>query len=50
MAGSIAVIEGWLDKEGLPARYSSTWPEQARLAAAGDWQALEKLKKQLRAE
>src|SRR5215471_7378613 len=24
-----------------PRLHSSTWPEQARLAAAGDWQALE---------
>ena len=48
MADSISVIAGWLEKEGLPARDSSTWSEQARLAAAGSWGALEEFKKTLR--
>lgn len=33
---------------GIRIAFPDTWPEQARLAAAGDWDALEKLQEELK--
>ena len=37
-----------LHAAGLRVNDPSTWPEQARLAASGDWEALQKLQESLR--
>jgi beta-lactam-binding protein with PASTA domain/predicted flap endonuclease-1-like 5' DNA nuclease len=37
-----------LEQAGLPFTDPATWPEQAKLAAAGDWQALDALQKKLK--
>ena len=37
-----------LDKSGIRLADPGTWPEQARLAAAGDWDALKRLQGQLK--
>lgn len=37
-------LEQILEEAGLRAANTSTWPEQARLAARGDWETLESLK------
>lgn len=37
-----------LDEAGLRLGNPSTWPEQARLASAGDWKGLEKLQDELK--
>jgi predicted flap endonuclease-1-like 5' DNA nuclease len=42
-------IEAILRQAGLRLSDASTWPEQARLAAAGDWQGFEELTRQLKA-
>ncbi len=42
-------IEAILRQAGLRLANASTWPEQARLAAAGDWQGLSELTSQLKA-
>jgi len=42
-------IEAILRQAGLRLVNASTWPEQARLAAAGDWQGLSELTSQLKA-
>ena len=41
-------LEGILDAAGLHMIDSDTWPEQATLAAAGDWEGLEKLQDELK--
>lgn len=33
---------------GIRIAFPDTWPEQARLAAAGNWEALEKLQEELK--
>lgn len=38
-----------LDDSGIRLAWPETWPEQARLAAAGDWAALEALQDELQA-
>jgi predicted flap endonuclease-1-like 5' DNA nuclease len=40
-------VKALLTQAGYPYMYPYTWPEQARLAAAGDWQAFQKLKDEL---
>ena len=40
-------LEAILDKAKLQMIDADTWPEQAKLAAAGDWEALEKLQDEL---
>jgi predicted flap endonuclease-1-like 5' DNA nuclease len=42
-------IEAILRQAGLRLADATTWPEQARLAAAGDWQGLAELTNQLKA-
>lgn len=37
-----------IGETGIRAQYLSTWPEQARLAAVGDWVALEEYREKLR--
>jgi hypothetical protein len=37
-----------LDESGIRLANPDTWPEQARLAAAGDWDALKRLQGQLK--
>lgn len=37
---SVTELETLIDETGLRARYIETWPAQARLAAAGDWDRL----------
>jgi predicted flap endonuclease-1-like 5' DNA nuclease len=37
-----------LDESGIRLANPDTWPEQARLAAAGDWDALKRLQSQLK--
>jgi hypothetical protein len=41
-------LEGILDEASLQMIDADTWPEQAKLAAAGDWEELEKLQDQLK--
>ena len=41
-------LENILDQAGLQMINSDTWPEQAQLAAAGNWDALEKLQDELK--
>lgn len=46
---SVAHLEQIVREEaGIRVAFPDTWPEQARLAAAGDWNALEKLQDQLK--
>ena len=44
----VARIQQILTKEGLRLADPTTWPEQARLAAAGDWEALTDFQKKLK--
>jgi predicted flap endonuclease-1-like 5' DNA nuclease len=44
-----SLIKQILDKEGLRLADPTTWPEQARLAAAGDWDGLNALQARLKA-
>ena len=41
-------LESILDEAGLQMINADTWPEQAKLAAAGDWDALEALQDELK--
>lgn len=41
-------LEALLDEAGLQMINADTWPEQARLAAAGDWESLVKLQEELK--
>ena len=41
-------LESILDAAGLQMIDADTWPEQAKLAAAGDWDALTKLQDELK--
>jgi predicted flap endonuclease-1-like 5' DNA nuclease len=41
-------LESILDQAGLQMIDADTWPEQARLAAAGDWEGLQKLQDELK--
>jgi predicted flap endonuclease-1-like 5' DNA nuclease len=41
-------LESILDGAGLQMIDAGTWPEQAALAAAGDWEALKKLQAELK--
>lgn len=41
-------LEGILDEAGLQMIDADTWPEQAKLAAAGDWEALAVLQDKLK--
>ena len=41
-------LESILDEAGLQMINADTWPEQAQLAAAGDWEALEKFQNELK--
>lgn len=41
-------IDQLLDEAKLTFADATTWPEQAKLAAAGDWDALEKLQDNLK--
>ncbi len=41
-------LEGILDEAGLQMIDADTWPEQAKLAAAGDWEALAALQDELK--
>lgn len=43
------LIKQILDREGLHMAEPTTWPEQARLAAAGDWDGLNALQDRLKA-
>ncbi|MBC8496999.1 MAG: hypothetical protein H8D37_04990 [Chloroflexi bacterium] len=40
-------LQTLLDDAGIRLGNPATWPEQARLAASGDWDALEKLQDEL---
>jgi hypothetical protein len=42
-------LQTTLDDSGIRLAWPETWPEQARLAAAGDWAALEALQDELQA-
>jgi len=44
-----SLIDQILDREGLRLADPITWPEQARLAAAGDWDGLNALQGRLKA-
>ena len=44
-----SLIKQILEKEGLRLADPTTWPEQARLAAAGDWDGLNALQARLKA-
>ena len=44
-----SLIKETLDREGLHMADPTTWPEQARLAAAGDWDGLNALQDRLKA-
>jgi predicted flap endonuclease-1-like 5' DNA nuclease len=46
-AADVSRLEQILTGAGMRLAEPSTWPEQARLAAAGDWQALETLQDEL---
>ena len=46
-ATEVSRLERILADAGLTMADPGTWPEQARLAAAGDWAALEKLQEEL---
>jgi len=41
-------LEAILDEAGLQMINAGTWPEQAKLAAAGDWEGLTKLQDELK--
>lgn len=41
-------LEALLDETGLQMINADTWPEQAKLAASGDWEALAKLQDELK--
>jgi predicted flap endonuclease-1-like 5' DNA nuclease len=41
-------LESILDQAGLQMLDADTWPEQAKLAAAGDWEGLKKLQDELK--
>jgi predicted flap endonuclease-1-like 5' DNA nuclease len=41
-------LEALLDEAGLQMIDADTWPEQAKLAAEGDWEALDVLQKELK--
>lgn len=43
----VAKLQGILDAAEIRLGDPSTWPEQAKLAASGDWAALEKLQDEL---
>ena len=45
---SVERLQEILDQPNLRIADPTTWPEQARLAAMGDWQALERLQDQLK--
>lgn len=48
-AASVAQLETIVREEaGIRVAFPDTWPEQARLAAAGDWAALETLQDELK--
>jgi len=44
----VSKLQGILDAAKLPLGNPETWPEQAKPAAAGDWEALEALQDQLK--
>ncbi|HSF80641.1 MAG TPA: hypothetical protein VLA49_05385 [Anaerolineales bacterium] len=44
----IEEIQARLDEAGYYYMYPNSWPEQARLAAAGDWEAFQALKEELK--
>ncbi|HMO57161.1 MAG TPA: hypothetical protein PKC19_07395, partial [Roseiflexaceae bacterium] len=43
----VATLRALLADAKLPMAKPDTWPEQAQLAAAGDWEALELLQQRL---
>jgi len=47
-AADASTLEQILDQAGIRLAYPETWPEQARLAAAGEWDALQKLQDELK--
>ena len=47
-ATDVAQLKQILAESGIRVADPGTWPEQARLAAAGDWDALERLQGQLK--
>jgi hypothetical protein len=47
-ATDVAQLKQILAESGIRPADPGTWPEQARLAAAGDWDALERLQGQLK--
>jgi predicted flap endonuclease-1-like 5' DNA nuclease len=48
-AASVSQLEYIVREEaGIRVAFPDTWPEQGRLAAAGDWAALEKLQAELK--
>ena len=40
-------LQAILDESGIRLAWPETWPEQAHLAAAGDWEALESMQEKL---
>jgi predicted flap endonuclease-1-like 5' DNA nuclease len=48
-AAEVADLQALLDAAGYAYMDPGSWPEQARLAAAGDWEALQKLQDELTA-
>jgi predicted flap endonuclease-1-like 5' DNA nuclease len=47
-AADASTLEQILEQAGIRLAYPETWPEQARLAAAGEWDALQKLQDELK--
>jgi len=47
-ATDVEQLEQIVKEAGIRLAYPSTWPEQAGLAAAGEWEALEKLQEELK--
>lgn len=43
----VSALQQALDDAGIRLGNPETWPQQARLAASGDWEALEKLQDEL---
>jgi hypothetical protein len=48
VAAGAEKLESILDEASLQMIDADTWPEQAKLAAAGDWEALSKLQDELK--
>jgi len=44
---SPAELDAILEETGLRARYLTSWPDQARLAAGGEWDKLAKYRDRL---